>query len=87
MKKVWVHKAKSFEDAERWDAWFWRRAGAAARFEAAWAMVGEYLKMRGQSRAQLRLRRSVLHVCSAGDRLSPEFDMERLRPKKYSKKK
>ena len=62
MKRVWVHQATSFEDAERWDAWFWRRAGAAARFEAAWAMVGEFLKLRGQSRVQLRLRRSVQHV-------------------------
>ena len=62
MKKVWVHKAKSFEDAERWDRWFWRRAGAAARFEAAWTMVGDFLKMRGKSRDQLRLRRSVQNI-------------------------
>ncbi len=61
-KKVWVHQAASFEDAERWDAWFWRQAGAAARFEAAWAMVGEFLKMRGKPRAQLRLRRSFMRV-------------------------
>jgi|GEM_PF-2019327 len=62
MKKAWVHKAKSFEEAERSDAAFWRRAGAAARFEAGWTMVGEFLTMRGNSRAQLRLRRSVQRV-------------------------
>jgi len=62
MKKIWVHKAKSFEDAERWDRWFWRRAGAAARFEATWEMVGEFLKMRGKSRDELRLKRSVQRV-------------------------
>jgi hypothetical protein len=62
MKKVWVHKATSFEDAERWDERFWRRAGAAARFEATWAMVGEFLKIRRRPRAQLRLRRSIQHI-------------------------
>lgn len=62
MKKIWVHKAKSFEDAERFDAWFWRRAGAAARFSAMWSMVGDFLKLRGKSGVQPRLRRSVQHV-------------------------
>jgi len=62
MKRIWVHKARSFEDAEQADASFWRRAGAAARFEAAWMMLGEFLKMRGKSRDQLRLRRSVQHI-------------------------
>ena len=61
-KKVMVHKAKSFKDAEEWDAWFWRRAGAQARFEAAWVMVTEFLKMRGKSNVQPRLRRSVQHI-------------------------
>ena len=62
MKKAWMHKAKSFEDAKRFDTWFWQQAGASARFEAAWAMVGEFLKMKGRPRAQLRLRRSIQHV-------------------------
>ena len=62
MKRIWIHRAESFEDAERFDAWFWRRAGAAARFEATWAMVGEFLKARGKPRAQLRLRRSIQRV-------------------------
>ena len=62
MKKIWVHKAKSFEDAERFDAWFWQRAGAAARFEATWAAVGDFLKLRGKSSGQPRLRRTLQHV-------------------------
>ena len=62
MKKVWVPKARSFEEAERFDVRFWRRAGAAKRFEAAWAMVGEFLKMRGESVEQLRLQRSVQRI-------------------------
>ncbi len=62
MKRIWVHKARSFEDAVDTDRRFWKRAGAPARFEAAWLMVGEFLKMRGQSRDQLRLRRSIQHV-------------------------
>jgi hypothetical protein len=61
-KRAWAHKARSFKDAERFDVWFWQRAGATARFEAAWAMVGEFLKMRGRSRGQLRLRRSVQRI-------------------------
>ena len=61
-KHVVVHKARSFEEAERFDARFWRRAGAAARFEAVWSMVRDFLKLRGQSGDQPRLRRSVQHI-------------------------
>ena len=60
--KIQVHKARSFEDAERFDAQFWRRAGAAARFSATWLMVEEFLKLRRKSRGQLRLRRTVQHI-------------------------
>lgn len=62
MKKIWVHNARSFEDADQSDAQFWRRAGAAARFSATWLMVGEFLKLRGKFRGQPRLRRSVQHI-------------------------
>ena len=62
MKKIWVHKARSFEEAERCGARFWQQAGAAKRFEAAWAMVGEFLKMRGEPVEKLRLQRSVQRV-------------------------
>ena len=42
MKKIWVHKAKSFEDAERWDAWLWRSAGVAVTI-ALWLFSGSNL--------------------------------------------
>lgn len=58
-RKIWEHKATSFEDAERWNRWFWRRAGAQVRFSAAWLMIGDFFKMRGQSGRLPRLRRSV----------------------------
>lgn len=61
-KKVWVHLATSFKDAERFDAFFWHRAGAAARFSATWLMVEDFFKLRGKSRGQLRLRRSVQNI-------------------------
>lgn len=62
MKKIWVHKTSSFTEAERFDERFWRSAGAAARFSATWLMVGDYFKLRGKSRGQPRLRRTVQHV-------------------------
>jgi len=61
-KRVVVHKARSFEEAERFDARFWRRAGAAARFEAVWSMVMDLLKIRGASGGEPRLRISVQHI-------------------------
>jgi len=61
-KKISVHKTRSHESAEWFDIRFWRRAGAAARFEAAWDMVGEFLKMRGKSGNERRLQRTIQHV-------------------------
>lgn len=61
-KRIEIHKARSFEEAERFDARFWRRAGAAARFDAVWSMVKDFLKLRGQSGDQPRLRRSVQRI-------------------------
>ena len=62
MKKIMVHKARSFADAARWDRQFWRRAGAAVRLAAVWSMVGDWLKMQGKSGVQPRLRRTVQHI-------------------------
>ena len=62
MKKIWVHKTSSFKEAERFDERFWRSVGAAARFAATWSTVGDYFKLRGKSRGQPRLRRTVQHV-------------------------
>lgn len=58
-RKIYVNKSRSFEEAAQWDVRFWKRAGAEARFAAAWSMVGDFLKMRGKSGGQPRLRRTV----------------------------
>ncbi len=62
MKKIWINKAYSFQEAEEFNRKFWRRAGATARFAAAWDMVGEYLKMKGKHGHKPRLRRDVVKL-------------------------
>ncbi|MBI5416208.1 MAG: hypothetical protein HZA29_05275 [Candidatus Omnitrophica bacterium] len=62
MKKIRVHKAKSFKDAEEWDRKFWRHAGAQARFAAAHEAIKDYFKMKGIHARHLRLRRSVQSI-------------------------
>lgn len=62
MRKIWVHKAKSFKDAEEWDRKFWRRAGSYARFAAAFECLKDYCKMKGRNERSLRLRRSVQSI-------------------------
>ena len=62
MRKIWVHKARSFKEAEEFDIWFWRRAGAQGRFSAAWLMIGDLFKIRGKSGRLPRLRRSVQSI-------------------------
>ena len=62
MKRVSVHKAYTFKEAEDFDVRFWRRAGAAARFSATWGMVVDLQKMKGQRSGQLRLRRTVQNI-------------------------
>ena len=37
-----------YNTAEDFDIRFWRRSGAAARFAATWAMVGDLQKMKGR---------------------------------------
>lgn len=63
-RKVWENKAKSFKEAEEFDWKFWRRAGARARFEAAWSCIIDYYKMKGihDYEDKLRLRRSVCRL-------------------------
>jgi len=53
--------AMSFKEAEDFDIRFWRKAGPNARFSAAWLMIGDFYKMRGQRGRLPRLRR-VLQV-------------------------
>lgn len=61
-EKVWVHKARSFKEAEEFDIKFWRRAGVQARFSAAWTMLRDVMKMRGHRGRLPRLRRSVQNI-------------------------
>ena len=51
--------ARRDADDGSFDRAFWRRAGAEARFAAAWDMVAEVQRMRGQDVREPRLLRSV----------------------------
>ncbi|MBM3253508.1 MAG: hypothetical protein FJZ16_04575 [Candidatus Omnitrophica bacterium] len=62
MKKIWVHKAHSFKEADEFDIKFWRRAGALARFSATWLMIGEFFKIKGKYGYKPRLRRTVQNI-------------------------
>jgi hypothetical protein len=45
-----------------YDIDFWQRAGAQARFDAAWDLVVEAHLLRGADPNELRLQRSVVSV-------------------------
>lgn len=62
MRKAQVHLAYSFQEAENFDRRFWKRAGAAMRFVAAWSCVKDYFKMRGHHGRLPRLRRTVQSI-------------------------
>lgn len=62
MKRIWANKARSFKEAEEFDARFWRRAGANAKFSALWTMVEDFYKIRNKHGYKLRLQRSVQHI-------------------------
>lgn len=62
MKKIWVNKARSFKEAEKFDIEFWQKAGVQARFSATWKMIEELYKIRGVYGYKLRLRRSVQSI-------------------------
>lgn len=61
-QKMWVNKARSFKEAEDFDIRFWYRAGANARFIAAWSIIKDYFKMRGENANKQRLRRTVQNI-------------------------
>jgi hypothetical protein len=50
------------EDDGAFDRMFWQRAGAEARFAAAWEMVAEAELFRGHDGGECRLQRSVQHI-------------------------
>lgn len=59
MQKMQTNIAKSFREAEEFDIKFWRRAGANARFSAAWLMIKDLYKMRGRRGRLPGLRRTL----------------------------
>ncbi len=61
-KKIQGKVAHSFKEAKEFDKRFWRKAGAQARFSAAWLMLSDYFKMRGKSGRLPRLRRTVQNI-------------------------
>ena len=65
MKKIWVHKAKSFKEAADFDKRFWRSQSAQVRFAAAWKTIEEFYKIRGIRGYKLRLQRSVQNIKQA----------------------
>ena len=57
---------KRGEDDGSFDREFWRRAGAEARFAAAWEMVAEADLFRGNDGSECRLDKSVERLKSRG---------------------
>ncbi len=58
-----IHLAHSHQDADAFNSNFWKKAGAFARFAAAWQMVLDYhTKIKGKHGRLPRLRRSVQNI-------------------------
>ena len=47
MKKIWVNKAKSFEEARDFDNEYYQRLSSAERVESVQILREEYFKMNG----------------------------------------
>ena len=62
MKKIWENKTTSFRKAKEFDMLFWKKAGAQARFSAAWQMLEEFYKIGNKRGYKLRLQRSVQNI-------------------------
>jgi hypothetical protein len=62
MKKIWENKTASFRKAKEFDMLFWEKAGAQARFSAAWQMLEECYKIRNKHGYKLRLQRTVQNI-------------------------
>lgn len=56
---------KEIENNDDFDIIFWRRAGSAARFSAAWGMISDYYKMKGRHGYIKRLQRSIQNIQQA----------------------
>lgn len=62
MRKIWVNKAYSFKEAERFNMKFWQKQSANVKWQALWIMVGEFYKLRGKNAAKLRLQRHIENI-------------------------
>ena len=58
MKKVWVHKAKSFEEAERFDRRYYREMSAKERVETV-DLLRRMTRKFGKIHGGKRLRRVI----------------------------
>jgi hypothetical protein len=57
-----VERLARLSEKRDFDREFWREAGPQARFEAAWEMVKEVERIRGQVVSEHRLQRTVEHL-------------------------
>ena len=66
-KEIWENKAYSFEEADEFNIQFWKNVDPQEKFAAAWQMIQDFYKIRGQNVPELRLRRSVQNIEQAPD--------------------
>ena len=61
MKKVWIHKANSFKEAERFDERYYSNMDGSERLDMVQFLREEHFKMRGQLKNASRkgLRRYI----------------------------
>jgi hypothetical protein len=60
-KSAWTIRVVDGHPKDRaFDRAFWRRAGAQARWAAAWQMIVDACALRGEDGDQLRLQRSLV---------------------------
>jgi hypothetical protein len=81
-KKIWVHKATSFADAERFERRYYRAMSATERVETVdWLrqVARKWKKVHGGA----RLRRVItIRSMALVGRRQDQADLERLRPRK-----
>ena len=82
MKKIWVHKARSFEAVERFERRYYRVMSAKERLETVdWLrqVARKFGKVRGGTTLQ---RVITIHNKALVGRRQDQADLERLRPKR-----
>ena len=66
-KRIILERITTLPEAgtRSFDLVFWQKAGAQARFTAAWKAIDEFYKIRGINGRKLRLQRSVQNIKQA----------------------